>query len=117
MARKDKTTRKDMIFGRPPKEGEYIVSVQEKGVNESGIDSVKEGDVFYTVGVEEGEAYWDTASPFEAEVLSRLIRIGKELKTRKAYCDACGKPTHPLCSTCRKKVSKGLRLLSSRREK
>lgn len=60
------------------KKGNYEAIVQEKGKNEAFIDGIKEGECFYTVGLGEGVGY-DTKSQFEAEVLSRLVKIEKRL--------------------------------------
>lgn len=60
------------------KKGDYEPNVQERGKNEAFIEGIKEKEVFYTVGLGEGAGY-DTKSHFEAMVLSRLVKIEKEL--------------------------------------
>lgn len=61
------------------KPGEYESYIQKKGINEAFIENINEGEVFYTVQLDENGGF-DTKSQAEAEILSRLVRIENMLK-------------------------------------
>ena len=62
--------------------GHYAPSTQEKGKNEAAIGGVKEGKLFWTVYMGEG-CYFDVTNQFEAEILSKLVKIEHMLKKLK----------------------------------
>ncbi len=61
------------------KKGEYQIGFQTKGKHEACIKGIKENDEFYTVRLED-VTYFDVKTQFEAEMLSRLVRIEVMLK-------------------------------------
>ena len=67
--------------------GGYESVVQKKGINEAFIDGVKEGQVYWRVRIDR-DGQMDLKTQFEAEVISRLVRVERlldKLKTKSIY--------------------------------
>jgi hypothetical protein len=68
--------------------GDYEPQTYKKGFNETYLETrykIKDGDVFWIIRVDK-EGYFDVKTQFEAEVISRLVRIENmlnELKVNK----------------------------------
>ena len=61
--------------------GDIQPSIHEKGKNEAFIDGIKEGETFWTVYLGQGSSF-DIKTQFEAEVISRLIKIERLLRRK-----------------------------------
>jgi hypothetical protein len=67
------------VFNKP---GEYYPVIKLKGKQDTDLEGVNEGDVFWEV-VCENKSILDVKTQTEAEIVSRLVRIEKLLKGKK----------------------------------
>ena len=61
------------------KTGQYISEFYKKAENETAIEGVREGELFWTIKTGKDE-YYDTKSEDTVMILSWLIRVEKRLK-------------------------------------
>ena len=59
--------------------GNYESVAQKKGYDEAFIDEIKEGQVYWRVQIDK-YGQMDLRTQFEAEVISRLVKIEKLLR-------------------------------------
>jgi len=64
------------------KVGEYSCEVFEKGKNETAIEGLKDGDVYWTIKLDT-EGYLDVERQEDAVMISLLVQIKNELRKLK----------------------------------
>ena len=61
------------------KPGDYVPEVQKKGVNEAFIEGIKEGQVYWTVKLD-NDGLLDVRTQSEAITISRIIRLEQRME-------------------------------------
>jgi len=73
------TKKKEKKFNPYDHPGTVWPNTFKKGECESGIDGIKDGDLFWTVCTEKGGGF-DTTNPDSAEIIARLVLIENRQK-------------------------------------